>query len=191
MVPELFTSSQVTTLLFIFFARITDVSLGTMRIMLISRGYRQYAPILGFFEVLIWLVTISKALASLSGPLSYVVYAAGFATGNYVGMLIEGRISLGYQALRIITSHQVSALPISLREEGYTLTVIKGKGLRGDVAIIFMVVRRRDIKHVLDIVTTLEPGAFITSEDVKPFNTGFISLRNMGGIMSRNILKKK
>lgn len=191
MIYEMLQATTIGTMLFIFFARITDVSLGTMRIMLISRGYRQFAPVLGFFEVLIWLVTISKALASLSGPLSYVIYAAGFATGNFVGMVIESRISLGYQGLRIITTTEVSALPISLREEGFGVTSVKGRGMKSDVSILFMVMRRKDVARALEIVNLLEPAAFITIEDVKPFRSGYISSpRNETGFFARGLMNK-
>jgi len=76
-------------MLLIFFARIFDVSLGTIRIILIARGYRYIAPILGFFEVLIWLAAINIVLSSLQSVASYIIYAAGFAAGNYIGMILE------------------------------------------------------------------------------------------------------
>jgi len=168
-------TTYILTMLYIFVARICDQSIGTIRIVLIARGYRSIAPILGFFEVLIWLTAINKALQSLDSVYSYIIYAAGFATGNYVGMLLEEKIAIGYQTIRIITSKEVSALPISLIEEGFGITILDGKGRQGGVSVLYTIVAKRDVKRVLEIVNTLEPNAFITIEDVKSLHSGFIS----------------
>ena len=127
------TQAALFTMVYIFFARILDVSIGTMRIVLISRGYRYVAPLLGFVEVLIWLTAISKALASLESAYSYLIYAAGFAAGNYVGMLLEAKLPFGYKSLRVITTKEVSALPLMLRDEGFGVTISEGAGLKGPV----------------------------------------------------------
>jgi len=105
-------------------------------------------------------------------------------------MVIESRISLGYQGLRIITTTEVSALPISLREEGFGVTSVKGRGMKSDVSILFMVMRRKDVARALEIVNLLEPAAFITIEDVKPFRSGYISPRNETGFFARGIMNK-
>ncbi|MCX8123946.1 MAG: DUF2179 domain-containing protein [Spirochaetes bacterium] len=165
--------SDYGTLFLIFIARIFDVSIGTMRIILMARGYRSIAPVLGFFEVLIWLVAINSALKHFDGAISYVVYAAGFATGNYVGMLLEEKIAIGYQSVRIITSKMVSALPLVLRQEGYGVTQIDGVGMKGPITLLFTVVPKRDVKKVVEVVQMLEPNAFITIEDVKQHLSGF------------------
>ncbi len=123
------TEPEIISMMYIFFARIIDVSLGTMRIILVSRGNRYIAPVIGFLEVFVWITVISTAIQSLNSLAGYFVYAAGFAVGNYVGMLIESKIAIGYQNLRIITSKMVSALPLVLREEGFGVTVIDGMGL--------------------------------------------------------------
>lgn len=167
--------NEILTMAFIFFARVVDQSLGTVRIIMISRGNRLLAPLIGFFEVLIWLLAISRALATLSGPLSYVIYAAGFAVGNYVGMLLEEKIAIGYQSIRVITSRVVSALPLTLREEGFGITEVHGRGMKKDVSILYTVVAKGEVKKLLEIVNTLEPAAFITIEDVKSFQSGFIN----------------
>ncbi len=137
------TSGEILSMVFIFFARIMDVSLGTMRIILVSRGNRYLAPLIGFIEVLIWITVISEAIRSLNTFAGYIVYAGGFATGNYVGMLLEAKIGIGYQNLRIITSKVVSALPLVLREEGYGVTTVEGQGLSGPVNIIYTVVPKK------------------------------------------------
>lgn len=185
--------NQVINMVFIFFARVMDVSIGTMRIILISRGYRYIAPLLGFFEILIWLLAINIALKSLDSALSYIIYAAGFAAGNYAGMFLEEKISIGYQSLRIVTHKKASALPLTLREEGLGVTIVDGKGLKGEVSILYTVAHKRDVKRVLEITRLLEPDSFITIEDVRSRKLGFISSkkRTFAHIFGRQIAKKK
>ncbi len=184
--------SSLLGLLFIFFARIADVSIGTMRIILISRGYRYLAPLLGFFEVIIWLAAIGEVMKGIGSAASFVVYGAGFATGNYVGMMIESRIAIGIQAVRIITTEKIVMLPLVLRQEGYGATTIKGWGARGEVNIIFTIVPRKKVEQVMEIVRMFEPGAFITVEDVKSTSHGYFARkRNFSKSLAGLMTKKK
>ncbi len=96
--------------LLIFFARVTDVSIGTMRILFVVRGNRLVAALLGFCEVFLWIVIIGQIMSQPTGLLHYVAYAAGFAAGNYVGIFIESRIALGLQTLRVITAQPTESL---------------------------------------------------------------------------------
>jgi uncharacterized protein YebE (UPF0316 family) len=176
---------------YIFIARIFDVSIGTIRIVLISRGYRYVAPLFGFVEVLIWLSAISRALASLNSVYSYLIYAAGFAAGNYVGMMLESKIPFGYKSLRVITTREVSALPLMLREEGFGVTISDGMGLKGPVSIIYSLVPKKNLERFLDIVNILEPNAFVTIEEVRAYRPGFISRKTYPAIVERLLRKGK
>ena len=167
------TAAELAGMAYIFFARIIDVSLGTIRIVLVSRGYRSIAPLFGFFEVIIWLTAISKALEGLDNVLSYFIYAGGFAAGNYVGMLLEERLPIGYKAIRVITTKEVTALPLMLRDEGFGVTVSEGHGLKGPVIILYSLVKKRQVNRFIEIVTILEPNAFITIEDARAYKPGF------------------
>lgn len=189
-IMELF-SPEITAMILIFFARVCDVSLGTMRIILIARGYRNMAPVLGFFEVLIWLFAISKALGNVSGMGSYIIYATGFAVGNFAGMILEEKIALGYQSVRVITSKIVSALPLVLRDEGFSVTIIEGSGDRGDVFILFTVIPKKHVKKVLEIVNMLEPDSFITIEDVKKQFVGQPFKRDIHGFWGSLFLRNR
>ncbi len=189
-VHELF-SPEIMSMILIFFARIFDVSLGTIRIILISRGYRYIAPILGFVEILIWLTAISTVLGNLQSISSYIIYAGGFATGNYVGMLLEAKIAIGYQSIRIITSKRVSALPLVLRDEGFDITTVEGRRVAEEVILLYTVVPRGNVERVIEIVNMFEPSAFITIEDVKSHLTGFYGKRDFLNLFGRLITKKK
>lgn len=161
----------------IFMARVSDVSIGTLRIILISRGNRFIAPLLGFAEVLIWLLAITQIMKNLNNVASYVAYGSGFAFGNYVGIWLEGKLAIGLQAIRIITHNQLHSLPMILRDEGFAVTTVKAMGSKGPVNIIFTVVNRKYVKQVLDITRVLEPKAFVTIEDVRSSFAGFFKTK--------------
>ena len=158
--------------LLIFLARISDVSLGTMRIIFVSKGNKLIAPLLGFFEVLIWIVAISRILQHLDNPVYYIAYAAGFATGNYVGLLIEERLALGDMIIRIITPRKSDEIIQKLHEAGFGTTVIQGEGTMGKVNIIYSVVHRNELKEAESAIKNVEAGAFYSIEDIKVVNRG-------------------
>ncbi|MBN2009593.1 DUF2179 domain-containing protein [candidate division KSB1 bacterium] len=163
--------------LLIFCARVLDQSIGTMRIILISRGAKFIAPLLGFFEVIIWLLAITQIMKNLNNFISYIAYGGGFAFGNYVGILLEQKLALGHQIIRIISENELEALPMLLRTEGYAVTTLKGRGSKGPVTIVFTVVNRKDVPHVLKLVREMEPKAFTTVEDVRNLYAGYLRSR--------------
>jgi uncharacterized protein YebE (UPF0316 family) len=162
----------------IFLARICDVSIGTMRIIFVSKGKRKIAPILGFFEVLIWITAISKIMENLDDYINYIAYAAGFATGNFVGMFIEERLAVGIQLIRIITHQQGLELVKKLNSGGYGATTLEAEGAREKVHLIYTIVPRNDLKEVLDIIHTFNPKVFYTIEDVRATSEGIFPARN-------------
>ncbi len=165
---ELFT--YILLPLFIFMARIMDVSLGTLRIIFVTKGMRKVAPLFGFFEVLIWLIAISRIMQNLDNWICYVAYAAGFATGNYVGMYLEEKLAIGHEMIRVITRRDASALITDLREKGYGVTSVRAEGIEGEVAVIYIIARRSMIKEVLDLINLHNPRALYTVESIKYVN---------------------
>jgi uncharacterized protein YebE (UPF0316 family) len=151
----------------IFVSRIIDVSLGTLRIIFINRNLRYYAAFTGFFEVMVWLLVIQQIFQRLNNPLYLVAYAAGFASGNFVGVMIENRLSIGRVVLRVITRRDSEALVSFLRASGYGLTVVDGEGATGPVKIIFVITERKDIPDIVKIIKEFNPNAFYSLEDVR------------------------
>ncbi|TAL30407.1 MAG: DUF2179 domain-containing protein [Spirochaetes bacterium] len=186
-----FMPPEIAGMLLIFLARIMDVSIGTIRIILVSRGYRTLAPLFGFVEVLIWLAAIREVMFGLHGVASYLVYAAGFATGNYAGMWLESKIAIGTQAIRIITTEKMLTLPVVLRQEGFGVTTIKGRGAKGEVTIIYTIVPRKKARKVFETVEALEPGAFISVEDIKSRARGFFGERRGFASVFGSLIEKK
>lgn len=158
--------------LIIFSTRICDVTLDTLRIIYVSRGLKFLAAAIGFFEVLIWLFAITQIFRNLTNPLYYVAYAGGFAMGNFIGILIEERMAIGTVVIRIITQKDADELIAFLKKEGYGVTHINAQGAQGPVKIIFTIVKRKDIEHVLEIIRSCNPMAFYTIEDVRSVRKG-------------------
>jgi len=172
LIDATFVATWILTPLLIFIARICDVSIGTMRIISLSRGYRKLAPVLGFFEILIWLAAIRQIFQHLDNPAAFVAYAAGFATGNWVGMKIEDRLALGLAAVRVITAEDASDLIRTLADADFGVTTLAAEGVNGAVRLIFMIIRRKDLELVRTLTCEHHPGAFITVSDVRSASEG-------------------
>lgn len=163
--------------LLIFLARVCDVSIGTVRLILLYRGRRVLAPLLGFFEVLIWLLAVRQIMFNLTNPLFFISFAAGFAMGNYVGILLEEKLAVGLEIIRIITKNNASELINSLAVHGYGTTSIDATGSTGRVSIIFTIVPRKHHRRVIKIINQFNPKAFYTVEDVKTVSEGIFPVR--------------
>jgi uncharacterized protein YebE (UPF0316 family) len=151
----------------IFLARLTDVSLGTMRIIFVSRGVKYIAPLIGFVEINIWLLAIGQIMQNLNNIVCSFAYAGGFAIGNLVGMMIEEKLSIGLVLLRLITRHDNKELIDYLKSQNYGVTTHDAEGVKGPVKIIFAVIRRKDLHNVLDRINQIHPHAFYSVEDVR------------------------
>lgn len=156
----------------IFLSRVMDVTIGTIRIVMVSKGHKFWAPLLGFFEILIWLIAISKIFQNLDNWMCYAAYAAGFATGNYVGLCIEEKLAVGIVKIQIITRKKAGKLIENLTAAGYGITHHEAKGSAENVSIIYSIIKRTEIKKVEDIVKSSNPKAFYSVEDVKFVNEG-------------------
>ena len=161
--PEMYT--WVVLPLLIFSARVVDVSLDTIRILFISKRLKYLAPVIGFFEVLVWLLAMKQVMQNLDNIGYMFAYAAGFATGNFVGMYIEQLLSIGKVIIRII-SKDCDGLVETLRASGCGVTSIEGQGMGGPVKIIFSIINRSDINKVVAKIREFNPQAFYSLEDV-------------------------
>jgi uncharacterized protein YebE (UPF0316 family) len=163
--------------LLIFMARIMDVTIGTMRIVMVAKGQKFWAPILGFFEVLIWIITMSKVVQNLDNWMCYVGYASGFATGNWVGLMLEEKLAMGIVKIQIITRKEASQLISALKDAGYGITHHDAHGASGIVSIIHTIVKRTDIDKVDEIIRTYNPKAFYSIEEVKFVSQGVFPIQ--------------
>ncbi|UCE40842.1 MAG: DUF2179 domain-containing protein [Candidatus Aminicenantes bacterium] len=156
----------------IILARILDVSLGTMRIIFVSRGMKYLAPLVGFFEVTIWLIAIRAVLENLNNIACYLAYGAGFAMGTYIGLFIERKLAIGSALIRIITQKDAADLVFHLRCKGFGVTSMDAEGIDGKVNIIYLIIKRQDHNKVTEIIRKFNPKAFYTLEHIQYVSEG-------------------
>ncbi len=151
-------------LVLIFVLRAIDVGLATVRIVLLGRGKRGTASMLGFVESLIWVLAASRVLAALDDPWRMVAFAAGFATGTYVGSMVEQWLAIGQSLIRVVAPTSSDPVAPVLRANGFPATIFSGEGSEGDVRLTLAVVPRRQVPEVIDLVHTVNPVAFVTED---------------------------
>lgn len=158
--------------LLICLSRICDVTIGTVRIISVSRGKKLLSSLLGFFEAFVWVVAITQIMRNLDNPVAYVAYAAGFALGNYIGIAIEERMAMGEVVVRIITRRDATELLAHLQQAGYGVTYVDAQGATGPVSIIYTIIKRGALPDVHHIIRRFNPRAFYSVEDVRSVNAG-------------------
>lgn len=158
--------------LLIFLSRLGDVTMATLRHIFISKGLRKIVPILGFFEVLIWLVAMRQVFSHLDNLACFIAWAAGFSAGTYLGMYIEERLAIGTQIIRIITAEDITPLTDVLKKRNQGITIVDGHGAIGPVKLIFTIVRRTNKAQVVELIHQYAPNAFYSVEDVKGSERG-------------------
>lgn len=167
---ELF--SWVILPILIFISRIFDVTLGTIRIIFVSRGKRYLAPLLGFFEVMIWIMAISQIMQNLNNFACYVAYAGGFAAGTFVGIIIEEKLAIGMLIVRVILVKDECRLKERLSNAGFGVTVVDARGISGEVKIIYTIIKRKDLREVMEIINKCNSKAFYSIEDARKVSQG-------------------
>ncbi|MGE5582863.1 MAG: DUF2179 domain-containing protein [Bacillota bacterium] len=162
----------------IMIARIGDVTIGTIRIIFVSKGKKALASSLGFFEVLIWLIAIGQIMQHLNNFACYIGYAVGFATGNFIGITVEEKLAMGTLVVRIFASNGGAQLIHSLKAAGFGVTAVEGSGATGPVNVIYTFINRRALAEVDRIIKEFNPKAFYCVEEIKSVNAGIFPGRD-------------
>lgn len=171
--------------LLIFLARITDQTIGTIRLIYAAKGFKYLAPLVGFFESLIWLTAISQIMKHLDNIYCYFAFAGGFALGNFFGIYLEQKISIGVVLVRVILQKYEEALGENLKAAGYGFTLMDAVGREGSVKLLFSTIHRRDLKKYINIVHEIRPKAFYTVEDIRQVKGNVFEKTKRTSIFSR------
>lgn len=161
--------------LFIFGARIVDVSLATIRMLMVVQGRRIQAAFIGFFEVIIYIVALGKVVNGFDNPFNLLAYALGFACGNFVGSYIEEKIALGNLTAQVILHGSGKEIIDELRDNGFGVTVIEGQGKEGPRSMLNIILKRRDLNKLNCILDSFDKDAFITVSTTKHISGGYFS----------------
>jgi uncharacterized protein YebE (UPF0316 family) len=167
------TQQGILIALLIFVVRVISTSLDTIRVILTMRSSKLWVWILGFINSMIWVLTFAFVLSDINNLVNVIVYAAGFATGNVMGMWIEDKLAVGFAEIRVISSKWGAAILDALRENNYAVTEIPARGKDGMVSVITSSVRRSQVHEVEKLVREIDENAFITTEDVVAVRRGF------------------
>ncbi len=164
------TQETLIAALVIFFARVCDVSLGTFRHAMIIRGKRLIAFSIAFFEALIWVYAVSRVLSGISGPVTALAFALGFASGTFVGITLEGFFKIGEQVVRIFTTKGIE-MADDLRRRGYRVTIFDGSGRDGQVSLLFAQMKRKESSRAFALARSVDPDCYIVIDDVQGIHT--------------------
>jgi uncharacterized protein YebE (UPF0316 family) len=176
--------------LLIFLLRILDVSMGTVRTLAVVSGRIRLSVVLGFFEVLIWVLAISQVLAVAGKePLLLLAWAAGFATGNATGIWIEKQLAMGHRVLRIISPCCGPDIAERLRSAGQPVTTFQGEGRDGPRTLLYILCERKRVAEVIEVARSLDPELFFVVEPVSESSSTSLALHSPTGW--RAVMKKK
>ena len=169
--------TSVWVYLFIFIGKLLEVSVATVRIVLISRGERIKGSLIAFVEILLWLFVTGTVLTGFqSDPIRIVVFAVAFSVGNYVGSWMEDRLAFGVSSVQVIVpdGDESQELADKLRENNFAVTTLKGKGMEGERELMFMHLKRKRIPEAMEIIKTNLAGAVVVVNDSKVIRGGFM-----------------
>ncbi|MDR0364648.1 MAG: DUF5698 domain-containing protein [Bacteroidales bacterium] len=158
--------------LLICLARITDQTIGTIRLIFVSKGYRNIAPILAFFESLVWLLAISQIMNFVDNWITFIAWAIGYSIGNYVGIVLEERLSIGTMVVRVFPTRDFSEYLQYLDENNHGYTIMNAEGRKGALRIIFSIIDRKHLQNILENLEKTLPGSFYTVEEVRNAQKG-------------------
>ncbi|HJS28959.1 MAG TPA: DUF5698 domain-containing protein [Anaerolineales bacterium] len=171
---DFFTSIPVWAgVLLIFLLRVLEMSFDTVRVLMVVRNRKAYAWGIGFFQSILFVLAITTVLSNLGNPLNVLAYAAGFATGVVIGMMVEERMAIGFTHIRIVSPGLGAKIADRLRADGHALTEVPARGKDGAVTLINCSVLRKHVDPITRTVKQIDPNAFITAEDLRPVRRGF------------------
>ena len=176
---EILTANPVYGYLFIFFARVIDMSLDVFRLLLLTRGYALRAAVIGFFEVSVFVLALGTVISGgLTDPLKIIAYAAGFATGNLAGAFIEEKMAFGYVVFQVFPAkHCCDELLDRLRENNFGVTRITGEGRSGPRDVLLVTAKRKDQPELMKILNEVEPEVFFNISDIRSIHGGIFPRR--------------
>lgn len=165
--------SPVLAGLLVFFARVTDMSLDTLRMLFVLRGKKFLAAAIGSFQALVFIIAIS---AVLTGPLNFwtiLGYSLGFGTGIYVGMIFEGKLAIGFSRIQAYSKDKGEEIALALHESGHAATTSVAQGMKGPVTMINCIVSRKNIPEVERLIEATDNEVFITIDEISPMRGYF------------------
>ena len=161
----------------IFFVRILDVSMGTLRTIVTVKGKTLYASMIGFFEMFVWFLVVKEALNTNETSLWVAIsYSLGFATGTFIGGILSKKFISGNLTVQVITNKAYPDMVNTLRNKGYGVTVmdVEGKDNEHEKYMLFIEINNKSFNHIKNLVKNIDNNAFIVVNETKYVQNGFI-----------------
>lgn len=176
---ELIFANPLYCCLFIFTARVIDVSLDVFRLLMLTRGYAVTAAVIGFFEVSVFVLALGAVISGgFQDPLKVIAYAGGFAAGNILGSFIEGKMAVGYVAVQVFPERDICEKLIDiLRDKNYGVTKLTGEGRSGPRDILIVTSKRRYLPNIIKLLDQVAPGTFFSISDIRSIYGGIFPRR--------------
>jgi len=171
------TSVPLWEILLIFFAKITEVSISTLRIIYINKGYRKLGTALSMMEILLWVFIASRVIVGVAeAPLKGIIYSIGFATGVYLGSILEHKLAVGKVYIQaIIMREEASKVTQALRNAGYGVTVISAQGKYRSRKVLMIFASRKNKEDVISRIQEMDDDALIVANEVSIVKGGYVN----------------
>ena len=177
LIIKFLTAAPPLELFLIFISKIIEVTIGTLRMILISKGYRKEGTLLSFVEILLWTFVASRVIMGIAqAPIKGIVFSFGFSAGVYLGSRIEGYIAMGRVLIQaIVLKEKAPPIIYSLREKGYAVTTIDAKGRDSEKTVLMIFANRKGKEEIISEMQQLDRGAMIITHDVSSLQGGTIT----------------
>lgn len=159
--------------LLIMVLRIADVTLGTFRTIMVVQAKKYHSAVIGFFEVLIWIFAMRYIMQHMDQTINLFGYALGFGFGNILGITLEQKVAIGYVQVNVISNFYTDKIADKLRESKFGVTILPAEGGSGGVSLLVVIIRRKDLKDVINLIESIDKDCFITVQHSRPYR-GFI-----------------
>ncbi|OGU36899.1 MAG: hypothetical protein A2068_00990 [Ignavibacteria bacterium GWB2_35_6b] len=153
--------------------RIADVTLGTFRTIMVVQAKKYHSAVIGFFEVLIWIFAMRYIMQHMDQTINLFGYALGFGLGNLLGISLEQKIGIGYVQVNVISNFYTDKIADKLRESKFGVTILPAEGGSGGVSLLIIIIRRKDLQGVINLIEQIDKDSFITVQHSRPYR-GFI-----------------
>ena len=160
--------------LLIFLLRVVDVTMRTIRVIIVTRGHRYLAALIGFFEVSIWVVAISRVIDNIDSVWSVLGYGGGFAAGTLLGAWVEDKLALGNVYIHVVSLSKGQEIAHRIRQAGCGATELRAEGQSGPVHLVRVVAPRRRAKRIIQLVDEVDATSFVTVEDARQVKRGYL-----------------
>lgn len=174
---DFLTSVPLWEIILILFAKIIEVSVSTLRIIYINKGFRKLGTVLSMVEILLWVFIASRVIVGVAeAPLKGIIYSIGFATGVYLGSIIENKLAVGKIFIQaVIMRDEAGKVVNAIRDAGYGVTVLNAQGKVKSRKVLMIFANRKNKDDIIRLINDLDDDALIVTNEVSMIKGGYVN----------------